>query len=110
MRNMAYDNMTQEEKLISSSELTYALSKLCALSESYPELKANENFIRLNNELAKAEEDIANSRKYFNAVVKELNNSVEMFPSNIVAGIFGVKTVKMFEIEASQRENVKVEF
>ena len=110
MRNMSYDGMSKEEKIKNSSELTGALSRLFALSESYPELKANVNFMRLSDELAKTEEDIANSRKYFNAVVKELNNSVEMFPSNIVAGIFGVKSMKMFEVEASERENVKVEF
>ena len=68
------------------------------------------NNINLSNELSHVEEDIANSRKYYNAVVRSFNNLVEVFPNNIVAGIFNFKAKSMFEIDASNRENVKVEF
>ena len=83
---------------------------IMALAEAYPDLKANTNFTDLSNQLARVEEDIANSRKYYNAVVRKYNDKVEMFPSNLVASIFGFKLEKMFEIVEEERENVKVEF
>lgn len=65
----------------------------------------------LNNQLQRAEEDIANARKYYNAVVKNYNNKIQMFPSNIVASMFGFRKQTMYVIDDSaQRENVKVEF
>ena len=81
-----------------------------ALAEAYPELKANENFKELSKDLSKIEEDIANSRKYYNGTVRTYNDKIEMVPSNIVAGIFGFKTMTMFEVDAAERENVKVKF
>ena len=81
-----------------------------ALAESYPELKANENFKELSNQLTKIEEDIANSRKYYNGTVRIINDKVQMFPSNIIANMFGFKKQKMFEANEAERENVKVEF
>ena len=81
-----------------------------ALKEAYPELKANENFKELSKDLSKIEEDIANSRKYYNGTVRTYNDKIEMVPSNIVAGIFGFKTRTMFEVDAAERENVKVKF
>ena len=80
------------------------------VAEAYPELKANENFKDLSNQLAKVEEDIANARKYYNGTVRIFNDKVEMFPSNIIASMFGYKTKKMFEANESERENVKVSF
>ena len=79
------------------------------LAEAYPDLKANENFKNLSKELSKVEDDIANSRKYYNGVVRIYNNNVEMFPSNIFAKLFGYKSKSMFEASANERENVKVE-
>ncbi len=110
LRNSAYDNMTPEEKIEANKSLSHGITKIMALAESYPDLKANENFRDLSNQLSKVEADIANARKYYNAVVRRFNNKVEMFPGNIVAGIFHFKAEKMFEIESSERENVKVEF
>ena len=75
----------------------------------YPELKANENFKDLSSQLSKVEDDIANARKYYNGAVRVYNNKVEMFPSNIFAGLFGYKSKAMFEANADERENVKVE-
>ena len=110
LRNSAYDSMSMEEKIATNQELSRGITKIMALAEAYPDLKANTNFTDLSNQLTKVEEDIANSRKYYNAVVRRYNDKVEMFPSNLVASIFGFKLEKMFEIVEEERENVKVEF
>ena len=109
LRNSAYDKMSQADKIVANDEITGALSKLMALSENYPDLKANQNFLDLSSQLAKIEEDIANARKYYNAVVKNLNNKVQMFPSNIISKLFGYQEVKMFEIAEKEKENIKIE-
>ena len=80
-----------------------------AVAENYPNLKASQNFLDLSNQLSKIEDEIANSRKYYNAVVKNLNIKVEMFPSNIVAKMFNFKLSKMFEADTNEKDNVKVE-
>lgn len=99
-----------EEKLRNESELSNTLKSLFALGEAYPDLKANSNFVQLQKQLQQIEEDIANARKYYNAVVKELNNQIEMFPSNILSNLFGFKKMPMFETSAEDRENVGVMF
>ena len=104
-----YDDMSQNEKLSTNEDVTKQISKIMMLSESYPELKANENFLDLSSNLTKVEDEIMNSRKYYNAVVRLFNNKVEMFPSNILAKIFGFKQYKMFEATDSERQNVKVD-
>ena len=108
LRSNAYDKMAQDDKIAADGQIMGALSKLMALAESYPDLKANQNFMQLSSELSKVEEDIANSRKYYNAVVRNYNNAVQMFPSNIVSTVFGFKEMAMFE--TADRENVKVQF
>ena len=110
LRNGAYDSMSPEEKIATNQELSRGIIKIMALAEAYPDLKANTNFMDLSNQLAKVEDDISNSRKYYNAVVRRYNDKIEMFPSNLVASIFGFKLEKMFEIVEEERENVKVEF
>ena len=109
LRNSAYDKMSDEEKIKINKELSSSMNKIMALAEAYPDLKANENFKDLSKQLTKVEDDIANSRKYYNGVVRIYNNKVEMFPSNIFAGLFGYKSKSMFEASANERENVKVE-
>lgn len=108
LRSNDYDKMAQDDKIAADGQIMGALSKLMALAESYPDLKANQNFMQLSTELSKVEEDIANSRKYYNAVVRNYNNAVQMFPSNIVSAVFGFKEMTMFE--TADRENVKVQF
>ena len=108
LRNSAYEKMSDEEKIKTNKQLSSGINKIMALVEAYPELKANENFKDLSNQLTKIEDDIANSRKYYNGVVRIYNNKVEMFPSNIFAGLFGYKSKAMFEVSANERENVKV--
>ncbi len=109
LRNSAYDKMSDEEKIKTNEQLSSGISKIMALAEAYPDLKANENFKDLSNQLTKVEDEIANSRKYYNGVVRIYNNKVEMFPSNIFAGLFGYKSKTMFEANVNERENVKVE-
>lgn len=109
LRNHIYDRMSDEEKMKNSKELNTNITRLMALAESYPELKASDNFKKLSENLTQVENDIANSRKYYNGVIKLYNNKVEMFPSNIMAKILKYKTKNMFEIKEEEKENVKVD-
>ena len=91
--------------------LSSTLKSLFALAENYPDLKANQNFIELQSTLSKLEEDIQLSRRYYNAVVRDMNIMTEAFPSNIIARWFGFKKVEYFLLPSeSEREVVKVEF
>lgn len=108
LRNSKYDNLNTDEKITKNEQMTDRITKLMALAESYPDLKADKNFRDLAKELTRTEDEIAQSRKYYNAVVRVFNNKVEMFPSNLFAMIFGYKTKKMFEAKDEERENVKV--
>ena len=110
-RNARYQDLSVDEKLEANKELSRGLASINVVAEQYPQLRANENFMTLNNQLQRTEEDIANARKYYNAVVKNYNNKIQMFPSNIVASMFSFKRQTMFAVENSdERENVKVEF
>ena len=109
LRSGVYDNMSYEDKLKTNEKLNESISKMMILSESYPSLQASENFLDLSNKLTMVEDEIAQSRKYYNAVVRIFNNKVEMFPSNIIAKLFRYKKRRMFEANNSERENVKVE-
>ena len=108
LRNSTYDNMSANEKVDVNNKLSQGINKLMAIAEAYPDLKANENFKDLSQQLTKVEDDIANSRKYYNGAVRIFNDKVQMFPSNIVAGMLGFKEQKMFEASESERENVQV--
>lgn len=107
-RNKAVSATTINDKVEANNQLTGALNKLFALSESYPELKANENFIDLSNKLTKIEDDIANARKYYNGTVRIYNNKVQMFPNNIFAKLFGYKTKRMFEASLEDKQNIRI--
>lgn len=93
---------TIDEKLKADQAMTGALAGLRVSLEAYPELKANQNFLQLQNELADIENKLAASRRFFNSASKELNNAVETFPSNIIAGMFGFKRVPMYETMESR--------
>lgn len=108
LRTNSYDSMPMDKKINVNEQLGHGIIKIMAIAENYPELKANENFAKLSADLTKIEDEIANSRKYYNGAVRELNNKVQMFPSNIVAGVFGFKQANMFEANAEERNNVKV--
>ena len=110
LRNSSYDKMNTNDKVEVNNKLSQGISKLMAIAEAYPDLKANENFKDLSSQLTKVEDDIANARKYYNGTVRIFNDKVQMFPSNIIASIFGYKAKKMFEANENERENVKVNF
>jgi LemA protein len=97
-RNQAVDAHGPEEAIAAEGVLTGALGKLFALMENYPDLKANENVTRLMEELSATENRIAFSRQFYNDSVMALNNGVESFPSNIVAGLFGFRQATYFEV------------
>ena len=109
-RNKAVSANTQDDEMKASGELTQALGKLFALSEAYPDLKANTSFMELQKELTNAEEKIAYSRQFYNDAVMKYKNKIEMFPSNIVAGMFGFKPEKFFEATEADKELPKVQF
>ncbi len=109
MRSGDYDILDNEEKIKTNEKVTKGISRIMALAESYPNLKANENFANLAKELTKTEDEIAQSRKYYNATVRVFNNKVEMFPNSILAKLFGYHSKSMFEASADERDNVKVE-
>lgn len=91
-------------------QLTSALKSLFAVAEAYPELKAQEGFINLQKELSDTEDKVAYSRQFFNSVVRQYNEKIVAFPSNLIAGMFGFKQEAFFEAEAQDREPVKVQF
>lgn len=110
-RNTRYEDLSSDEKINVNQELSRGLASINVLAEQYPDLKANENFLNLQNQLNRTEDDIANARKFYNAVVKDYQNKIEMFPSSIVAGMFNFKAKQMYVVDdTAQRENVKVEF
>lgn len=110
-RNRAIQAQGIEEVSESNNMLTEGLSQLFALSEGYPELKANTNFLDLQNQLSRVEGEIAQSRKYYNAVVRDFNTKREVFPHVLIANMFNFTKELYFEIaEESQRENVRVSF
>ena len=96
-RAAAMNASTVDEKVAADKALSGALAGLRVSLEAYPELKANENFLQLQNELADIENKLSAARRFFNSTTRELNNACEVFPSNIVAGMFGFKRAPMYE-------------
>lgn len=109
-RNTYLSAGSKNEAMEADGELTNAISKLFALTEAYPELKANENFLDLQRQLEETENKISYARKFYNDVALRLNNKIDMFPSNIVAKIFKFQKQEFFKAQEAERENVKVEF
>jgi len=109
-RNQFSSAQTPNEEADANSLLTKACGKLFALAESYPDLKANVNFLQLQDELSKVEDKIAVTRQFYNDCVLSLNNKIEMFPSSIVAGMGHFQKETFLETEGSERANVKVKF
>ena len=91
------------DRVQADNALGAALSGLRVAVEAYPDLKANQNFLQLQNELSDIENKLASVHRFFNSATKELNTAVQSFPSNIIAGMFGFKKEPMFEIPASDR-------
>ena len=99
------------EKINAENALTGSLRTLFnVVSEQYPQLQANANFLDLQNQLKQIEAELANARKYYNATVKRINTKMQTFPSNIVAGAMHLEKFEYYEIEDEARQNVKVKF
>lgn len=108
LRSSSYDELTMDNKININEELSKCLSNIFAVSENYPELKANELYANLSSNLISIEDEIANSRKYYNGTVRNFNNKIQMFPNNILAKLFRFKEFKMFEANAEEKNNVGV--
>jgi LemA protein len=109
-RNMAMNAKTPEDKAQAENMLFGTLKSFFSVAEAYPELKANENFMNLQNTLKEIEEHIQMSRRYYNGTVRDFNTKLEVFPNNVVAGMLGFKARQFFEIAEAEKENVKVSF
>lgn len=102
-RTVAMGATTINDKINAENALTSALAGLKVSLEAYPDLKANQNFLQLQNEIADLENKLAAVRRFFNSTTRELNNAVETFPSNIFAKMFGFKKEPMFEVPQEER-------
>jgi len=110
-RSAAMAAQSAPDRAQAEGQLTQALRGLLAVAENYPELKANEQFMSLQTQLAGLEDSIQNSRRYYNAVVRDLNTRIQSFPSNIIAGMFGFQQRQFFEIaDAAERQAPAVKF
>lgn len=109
-RNAFTTAATPEEEMKASGELTKCLSKLMMLSEAYPDLKANQNFMGLQTDLKDCEDKISTMRQFYNDTVLKYNNKVQTIPSNIVANMAHFKTEAFFEVTGEERNAPKVSF
>jgi len=107
---MAMQATGPADKAVAENQLTGALKSLFAVAENYPELKASEQFTQLQASLSQIEDAIQNARRYYNAVVRDLNTKIQSFPTNILAGMFGFQQKQFFEAEAGDRAPVAVKF
>ena len=110
-RSSAMNATGPADKAVAENMLSGALKSLFALSEAYPQLRAIESFTSLQNSLSQIEDTVQNARRYYNAVVRDLNTKILQFPTNIIAGMLGFKQREFFEISsAAEREAPKVSF
>lgn len=103
-------NQSPAQQAESENILSQSLGRLLAVVEAYPDLKANQNFLALQQELTSTEDRIASARRYYNATVRDLNTKVETVPTNFVANIFGIRQAEYFEAVGEQREAPRVDF
>ncbi len=109
-RSKAQQAVTPAEKAQAEGALAGTLKSLFALAEAYPQLRASENFTQLQGTLEGIEGDVQNARRYYNAVVRDLNTKIAQFPTNLVALTFGFKPREFFEMPAEERAGPKVSF
>ena len=109
-RNTAMNAGNAKDRIAAANALSGTLKTLFAVSEAYPDLKANTNFMDLQNQLKIIESDLAEARKYYNANVKVINTAMQTFPSSIVARFMKLEKFEYYEIEEEARQNVKVSF
>jgi len=101
---------TPEDMMKANGELTQVLGKLFAVAEAYPDLKANTNFLQLQGELSKTEDKISYARQFYNDVAMDYNNSVQMFPSSLVANMFSFKEEPFFNVEEKEKAAPQIKF
>lgn len=101
---------TTAEKAEASNQITGALKTIFAVAESYPDLKANQNFMQLQEELSGTESKIAYARQFYNDIVMNYNQAIKVFPKNILAGMFHFVSRDFFTVDETERKNVKVDF
>ncbi|MDR1360889.1 MAG: LemA family protein [Rickettsiales bacterium] len=109
-RNSAISAKGIEDKAAAENQLTGALKSIFALSESYPTLQANQNFLELQRELSDTETKIQAARQFYNTVVMGLNTAIAQFPSNIIANLFKISAEEFFKIDDAEKITPKVEF
>ena len=110
LRNKAMSAGSFEEKAQLEDQLSKGLSKLFALAENYPELKANTNFLELQSSLKELEDNIQKSRRFYNGTVRDFNTMIVTFPNNIIANILGFKAEPFFEASEEEKKNVEIKF
>ena len=111
LRSSWSDNASVAEKASLDNQLSTTLKSIMAISENYPDLKANQNFSELSEELRNTENKISFSRQFYNDTVTTYNTKLEVFPSNLIANMFNFKPRELFQTESSEaRKNVKVDF
>lgn len=106
-RNGAMSAKSIDDKIQAENMLSSALSGLKITLEAYPDLKANQNFLQLQEEISDLENKLSSVRRYFNSATKEFNNAVQTFPSSILAGVFGFHKEMMFDLGEQQRANLE---
>ena len=109
-RTQAMNAGTTQEKAEAENMLSGTLKSLFAVSENYPELKANQNFLELQRELTDTEDKIMASRRFYNGNVRDFNTKLQVFPTNMIAGMLKFTAREFFEMDEKEKENVKVEF
>jgi LemA protein len=109
-RSMAMQATAPADRAQAEGQLTQAIKSLFAVAENYPQLQASGQFQSLQNSLNELEDSIQNSRRYYNAVVRDLNTKIETFPTNLLAGTFGFKEKQFFEAPEAERETPQVKF
>ena len=110
LRNTAMSAGSFDERMKAETQLSGGIKSLFAIAENYPDLKANTNFLDLQQKLAETEENIQKSRRFYNGAVKEFNVKIAQFPANLVAGIFGFKAREFFEATEEEKQNVQIKF
>ncbi len=109
-RNAAMSAQTTADKAVAENQLSQTLKSIFALSENYPDLKASQNFLQMQDDLKDAEDKIQAARRFYNANVRDFNTKIQLFPNNVIAGKMNFKKFDFFEAAGAERQNVQVTF
>ncbi len=109
-RNTAMSSQNTEEKAEAENALSSTLKSIFALAESYPDLKANQNFLKLQDELSDTENKIQASRRFYNGNVRDFNTKIQVFPNNFISGFLKFKAYQFFEAKEGEKSNIEVKF